>query len=163
MKNNNMLDLIAEIEDELILLETLAEEIESVWSSLPRNKRTRKIHEESVALKLHNFYTGCERIFKRISDDINGGTPATADWHKRLMHRMTLEIKDVRPPVLSKETEKILNEFLAFRHIVRNIYGFQIESDRLSALVNKFPKIFIAFRKEIQMFIIFLKKLSSRK
>jgi hypothetical protein len=159
MKNDRLTDLIAEIEDEVRLLKELAREIKSVWSTLPREIKARKIHEESVALKLHNFYTGCERIFRRISDDLNGGVPTSPDWHKRLLHRMTLEIKGIRPPVLSGKTEKMLTEFLGFRHIVRNIYGFQIDSERLSTLVEKFPTTFSETQKDIKAFTGFLKNM----
>jgi hypothetical protein len=40
---------------------------------------------------------------------------------------MTLDIEGIRPAVLSKETASILDEYRSFRHVVRNIYGFEMQ------------------------------------
>ena len=39
-------------------------------------------------LKLHNFYTGCERIFQMVISKLNGAPPSGFDWHRRLLDRM---------------------------------------------------------------------------
>ena len=156
MNRNKIIDLIAEIADELKSIDMIASEIDDVWNSIPKNKKKKKIYEESIALKLHNFYTACERIFRRIANDINGGTGKSIDWHKRLLHSMTLELKGVRPPVLLKETENSLMDFLGFRHTIRNIYGFQIDSERLEILVRRFFATKVKIKKEIKIFIAFL-------
>lgn len=127
---------------------------------MPKSHKIRKIYEESLALKLHNFYTGCERIFQKIADDINGGTSHSADWHRRLLKSMSLEIEKLRPPVISKDTEKSLGECLAFSHVVRNIYGFEIDSERLKRLTERLNKTYKELEKELNAFLLFLKKLS---
>lgn len=48
---------------------------------------------------------------------------------------MTIEIKGIRPPVISKELAAELDEYLSFRHLFRNIYGFELESKRLENLI----------------------------
>jgi hypothetical protein len=159
MDKSRIIDATAEIQDELKDLDALASDIQETWNSLPQEMKERRIHEESLALKLHNFYTGCERIFQRIADDINGGTPRSSDWHKRLLHSMTLELEGIRPAVISKETEKALSDFLGFRHIVRNIYGFKIDSERLQLLLARFHNAFQLIRNDVRMFSDFLKKL----
>jgi hypothetical protein len=125
---------------------------------IPGSGKKKRIYEESLALKLHNFYTGCERIFRKIADDINGGVPRSSDWNKRLLKSMSLDIEKIRPPVISKTTEKALEEYLAFRHVVRNIYGFEIDSERLKGLAGKTSKIYKVFEKELKKFIQFLKE-----
>ncbi|MDD5672528.1 MAG: hypothetical protein PHC61_00060 [Chitinivibrionales bacterium] len=162
MNDDRIIDLIAEIKDELRQLDILAAELGETWASLPREAKKRRIHEESVALKLHNFYTGCERIFKKIADDINGGTPDSFDWHRRLLHSMSLELGSVRPPVISGKTETALTEFLGFRHVVRNIYGFAIDSERLAHLVKKFKGASRLFKKDITGFVKFLQALTRK-
>src|SRR4030042_5622486 len=99
-KNDRIPELIAEIEDELRRIEDLSAGISETWDSMPKAIKKKRIHEESLALKLHNFYTGCERIFCKIADDINGGVPRSADWHKRLLKSMCLEIENIRPSVI---------------------------------------------------------------
>ncbi|TSA11176.1 MAG: hypothetical protein D4R73_04295 [Deltaproteobacteria bacterium] len=160
MKKERLADLLAEINDELLLLDKLIRDIENVGNIIPADEEQKAVYEESLALKLHNFYTGIERIFEKIAEDINGGVPVSYDWHKRLLKTMSLEITNVRPPVISKETAKLLHEFLAFRHVVRNIYGFELDSERLSRLIEKSKEVFGRVKQEIQDFLQFLNKLS---
>ena len=46
-----------------------------------------------------------------------------------------------------------LDEYLAFRHLFRNIYGFELEGNRLDDLVERFPDVAGLFNKEIIGFI----------
>ena len=66
-----------------------------------------------------DFYMGAEKIFRIIVEELNGGVPRGETWHKRLLHTMTLEIKGVRPAVISNELYQDLLEFLGFRHVVK--------------------------------------------
>lgn len=160
MKGNKINDLIAEIQDELNHIKILSSDIVETWKRLPKNQKVKSIYEESLALKLHNFYTACERIFCKISEDLNGGIPESKNWHKRILHQMTLELNDVRPPLISKKTELELIEYLGFRHVVRNIYGFEIKSERLSYLIEKSGQVIALFCKEVELFLGFLQSLS---
>ncbi len=155
-----ILTLIAEINEELANINLLRDEIKRAGKKLPEKFDDDKRYiVESLALKLHNFYTTCERIFERISGDINGKIPQGLDWHKRLLKNMTLDIKGVRPPVLSKTTEKELEEYLRFRHLVRNIYGFELEEEKMMSLVERINKVAGLFVKDIDGFISFLETL----
>ena len=62
--------LVAEIKDELSKLEILLQKLSS-----QKNTTEEEEIAESAALRLHNFYTGCERIFKLIASEVNGGVP----------------------------------------------------------------------------------------
>ena len=70
---------------------------------------------------------------------------------------MSLEIEGRRPAVLSKETATTLGEFLAFRHVVRNIYSFAIDSARLNRLLARIRPAFDRFRGEVEAFLEFLR------
>jgi len=74
-------------------------------------------------------------------------------WHKKLLYQMTMNIEDVRPPVISKKLAAELDEYLAFRHLFRNIYGFELESKRLDKLIEKFPDTVELLFKEINDFL----------
>lgn len=159
MKKERIPDLVAEIKREIDNLDILIVKIEVVSKEAPESPDKRSIYDESLALKLHNFYTGCERIFQRIADDINGGVPTSFDWHKRLLYTMALEIEGIRPPVISKETAVGLEEFLAFRHVVRNIYGYELDPGRLKRLVEQIEPVYNDFKKDVASFVEFLKSL----
>ncbi len=160
MKRQRISDLISEIKDELSNIMILVSDIKETYKELPKSQKKKRIYEESLALKLHNFYTGCERIFNKIADDINGGVPHSLDRHKRLLKSMSLEIEKIRPAVISKDTARALEEYLAFRHVVRNIYGFEIDSERLHRLIEKLENVYKRFKKEIDDFLGFLRRLS---
>ncbi len=66
---------------------------------------------------------------------------------------MMIDIDKVRPRVISDELAAELDEYLSFRYIFRNIYGFELKGDRLNILVKKFDKIGKQFRKEINAFL----------
>lgn len=102
---------------------------------------------------LHDFYNACERIFETIAREINGGVPLSGQWHKKLLYQMTLPIKGIRPAVISAKLAARLDEFLAFRHLFRNIYGFELEGERLTQLADKFPETVELFQTEIAEFI----------
>lgn len=160
MRREHIPDLISELRDELALLETLVADIKETSTAIPKSPKKRRIYEESLALKLHNFYTGCERMFQKIAEDINGGVPRSMDWHKRLLRSMALEIENIRPPVISKETARALEEYLAFRHVIRNIYGFEIDSERLKGLIGRIFGTYTRLKKELFGFIDLLRKLA---
>lgn len=152
MRNKEeILVLVAEIKDELSKLEILAQKLSS------QVHRTNKEEiAESAALRLHNFYTGCERIFKLIVSEVNGGVPHDLDWHKRMLTQVSLEIENIRPAVISLKTRKELEELLRFRYIVRNIYGFELKPERIETLINLTISLSPRFTKEIENFMAFL-------
>ena len=143
--------LVAEIKDELSKLDILSQKLSSQV-----NRTNKEEIAESAALRLHNFYTGCERIFKLIVSEVNGGVPHEQDWHKRLLTQVSLEIEDIRPAVISHKTRKDLEELLRFRHIVRNIYGFELKPERIETLIALTISLFPRFTKEIENFMAFL-------
>ena len=91
----------------------------------------------SAALDLHAFYTGVERMLELIASDLDESRPTTPHWHRDLLAQMSLAIPDIRPAVLRPETGAALIEYLEFRHVVRNVYTFNLRPDRVAELVNE--------------------------
>ena len=91
-----MRNLIAAIERELGHLEGLRQGMGQIISE------DSPISRRAKGSILHDFYNGCERIFKAIANDVNGGHEESDQWHKSLLVRMTNPIPDVRPRVLSE-------------------------------------------------------------
>jgi hypothetical protein len=52
---------------------------------------------------------------------------------------MTVELEGLRPAVIETKTRKSLDEYRGFRHIVRNVYAFNLRPARLDELVNDAP------------------------
>ena len=59
------------------------------------------------------------------------------------------------------EKDKIaaeLNEYLAFRHLFRSIYGFELKGDRIDRLAERFQLVSKKFVEEIEKFSGHLQK-----
>ena len=68
-------EIALDIENELARLSQLEAQIKTVEAEINNNPNLANIFYESLALKLHNFYTGCERIFQIVASELNGGLP----------------------------------------------------------------------------------------
>lgn len=102
---------------------------------------------------LHDFYNCCERIFKKIAVELNGGMGRSDMWHRELLCKMTTSIDGVRPRVITDELAAELDDFLAFRHVFRNIYGFELKGERIIRLAKKFDKVSEQIEKQIELFL----------
>ena len=69
--------------------------------------------------------------------------------------------RDGRPAVIKENTAHILHEFLSFRHIVRNVYGFELDPARVKVLVDKYPNTWRGFEADMRHFLDWLKSLAA--
>jgi hypothetical protein len=91
---------------------------------------------------LHDFCCGVERIFRHVAVRIDEDLPDGPDWHIQLLQRMGTDLEKVRPAVLDHETVRHLEEYLSFRHLFRNIYGFDLNWERCRELLSDLPAAF---------------------
>ena len=153
-------ELAADLEMELARLSQLEQDIYRVQREIARDSSMQDLFYENLALKLHNFYTGCEKILQLVAVELNGGLPSGADWHKRLLDRMSQE-RDDRPAILTRETAASLREFLGFRHIVRNLYGFELDPKRVAVLVGNYPAVWANVQTDVRAFVNWLRALAA--
>jgi hypothetical protein len=111
---------------------------------------------------IHDFYTGVERMMERIAAEFDGGPPAGAAWHRDLLTSMSVELSGIRPAVFRTETVRASGEFLRFRHLFRNTYGFELEWPRLKTLLNAVPPTWALIEADLTSFLTFLDGLSAR-
>lgn len=155
----------------LVLKEKIAHEIEDIkrvvakieqgYQIALKKEEERDFYIDSIAFNLHGFYSGIERIFELIAEGVDGELPSGNRWHKDLLDQMTINLPQVRCPVISEETRQEMLEFLAFRHLVRNIYTFELKPAKLENLVMMVPKTFDRFLEEINGFLLFLEKVGN--
>ncbi len=152
-RNKKFIEILSEeIYDELKKIEELKKELKEI----PENSIFSNRAKGSI---FHDFYNRCERIFKKIATEIDGYFPASPSWDKELLYRMTRKVNKLRPEVISEELASELDDYLSFRHIFRNIYGFELKGERIKRLEEKFYKVANTFQKEIKNF---LKNLSGK-
>lgn len=111
---------------------------------------------DGVALNLHSFYAGVEQLLEVVARQLDGSTPQGPDWHRDLLLQMSGEISGRRPPVISRATRHCLDEYRSFRHIVRNVYTFNLRPTRVRELVGDLAACFAALAKDIEAFCVFL-------
>ncbi|HSJ52530.1 MAG TPA: hypothetical protein VLC52_02185 [Anaerolineae bacterium] len=65
---------------------------------------------------------------------------------------MALEVKSVRPAVIREETAAGLGEYLCFRHLVRNLYTWNFQEDKLAELVARLSSVLSDLRADLAGF-----------
>jgi len=101
---------------------------------------------------LHDYYCCLERVFVHVARSFGERVPDGSQWHKELLEEMALAIPGVRVAVISKETKGKLDELRGFRHVFRNMYGFNLDPEKLRALLTKLPAISSAAKKDLAKF-----------
>ena len=156
-----LLETVAQIDRILEALDVTVREAKTKAMDFVRTPPTA-FDLRGIGSLLHDFYTAIEDIFEVIAGDINGSRPDAFDWHKQLLTRMTLEVPEVRPAVISKGLARTLDEYLRFRHVFRNVYGYMLEWERLRPLLYGIPAAYEQFRREISAFRQFLLDLAHK-
>ncbi len=161
--SSELLNLHARIGHELKDIEQTVQLALDAWEGTRRFPDQQSHFLNSVALNLHSFYNGLERIFETICRRLDPTFPTGERWHRDLLEQMGQEILKVRPAVLSAESIERVDEFLAFRHRVRNLYTFNLETERLHELLERLPDAWQSVRADIEAFRSLLQQAASEK
>lgn len=118
-----------------------------------------QLYVDAAALNLHGFYTGLERVFQQIAEIVDESIPGGSEWHRALLEQMCIEFPAVRPAVLSSATCQALGEFMRFRHVVRNVYAYNLNPGRVRQLVEDCARLFSQIKVELSQFALFLEQI----
>lgn len=152
--NKRALALVSRMRDGLMELQMVVDRTLTAWKRAEQENEA--LYLDSVAFNLHSFYTGLEGIFGLIATNIDQDKPEGENWHQELLRQMATDIKMVRPPVIGQETINLLDEYRGFRHVVRNVYTFNLLPERMQPLVDKLPDVLTIVAKEIEAFLVYL-------
>lgn len=146
--------LIKNIQQETSSLEEIYVQIEPLIKKVKEAKEEEKVfYNRAAGSILHDFYTGIEKIFCDIANKMDKKIPSGEDWHIKLLKSMS-ESKKERPKVISLELMEELKEYLGFRHLFRNIYGAQLNWDKLKVLLLKTQEsLWMKLKDEFNLFI----------
>jgi hypothetical protein len=145
--------ILAELQE----LSILVQRAEQGWAKARKSRDDFFL--DGVALNLHGFYSGLERIFERIASAVDETMPGGANWDQELLSQMAIEIPGVRPAVISAGLKEELEAYRGFRHIVRNVYAYHLRPEKMSPLVEKLPTVFASVEGEIAAFAGFLQSI----
>ncbi|MEZ4592116.1 MAG: hypothetical protein R3D55_13385 [Chloroflexota bacterium] len=151
--------LINTIRDDLGDVEQVVKRTETIY--IQAISSNNFAYYDALALNLHGFYMGIERIFEDIARTIEKHLPNNEKWHRALLQQMSLEIPSTRPPVIQKQTSNCLDEYLRFRHFVRHGYTLNFQANRVKELAEMLPECFTAVQQDLNNFIQFLHQLTN--
>ena len=144
MKPTDLLELNDDLQRES---ERLARLVSGVELLLPRLGEGGEL-VEAAALRLHSFYTAVERCLLLISRVVNGGTPSKGEgWH--------------RPAVFKEATQVGLQEYLRFRHLVRNLYADELRPEPIALLMRQLPPLWHLIQEDLLQFRHWLRSTAS--
>jgi hypothetical protein len=156
-------ELIERIHGEIEELENVVHKIQKSWAQVLKSDEHQSAYIDSVAFNLHSFYSGLEKVFELIARHVDDQISESETWHKDLLNQMSEESEELRPAVIGHDTASSLDKFLRFRHLVRNIYTFNLNPDKLSELIAELPDLWKKIRKELTAFAQFIEDLAQEK
>ncbi|MFW5766997.1 MAG: hypothetical protein ACOCXO_01390 [Bacteroidota bacterium] len=137
---NDQRNILFRIFDQLINMEPLDE--------------NKTIH---CAYLLHNLYNAYEDLFKEISVSFENNIEQSAGFHKNILLRMKHTIPGIRPRVISDDSFVLLSELLAFRHVFRHAYNYNLDAHKIQELRKKLTQKNNRVQKDLDGFESFLK------
>jgi hypothetical protein len=105
----------------------------------------------AVAAILHSFYTGIERILKRLvtvayGEHFSGGT-----WHIDLLNLAASPTLS-RSAIISGALHEVLGDYLAFRHVFRHAYSFDLSWAKMEGMVSACTDVLHRFASELETY-----------
>jgi len=106
----------------------------------------------ALSTVLISFYTGLERIFERIANQLDPIQPKGERWHIELLNQVARPAVN-RPALISEETRQRLRDYLAFRHRSRHAYAHYLTWHGMAHLVADILAVWRSVRSEILQFV----------
>lgn len=148
------------IRNEMQDLDRAANRALSSWNHGQKTAVEQDVYLESVALNLHSLYSGLERLFELVAKQVDQSLPDGEMWHRDLLTQMAAE-QSVRPAVISQESAQALDELRRFRHLVRNVYTFNLSPNKMKGLLDVLPGMWAKLQAEMLAFAAYLQALAS--
>ena len=111
------------------------------------------------ALKLQQFYTAVEDLFKQIANVFENEIEDVSAFHKELLMRMNLEVPQIRIAVISDSSFRFLDKLRGFRHFIRHGYDYELDVDELVLLKKKLNENFDPLLIDLENFNQFVSNL----
>lgn len=153
------LALAERIRDEIVDLDRAAARASAAWGR-GKVSADQDYYLDAVALNLHGFYSGVERLFELTARHIDRTVRNGESWHQDLINQMAQEIADVRPAMISTHVAAGLDEFRRFRHLVRNAYATNLVPGKMQGLLERLSPLWERLRAELVAFAAFLEQIA---
>jgi len=140
-------------------LQARRRDIDRVGDRIEERRRTSARGAEAVdslGYQLHNLYGAFEQLFEEVARFFENRVD-DARYHADPIRRMQLDIRGVRPPLLSPATARDLDELRRFRHLFRHAYGTELDSAKVGDLAAKAVDVRNVFARDFERFLASLR------
>jgi len=140
-------ETIMKVEFEISQIDTLLDETMPLLK-LAHNKTPDMVESAALGLFLHSFYNGIENMMKFIIKEKYGKLPSSGKWHKELLDLCFIKTDDQKE-LFNEKLKDVLDDYLSFRHFIRNTYSFKIKWERMEHLILGIDKNWNDIKAEI--------------
>jgi hypothetical protein len=144
-------ETMIKVEFEIAQIDNLLKET-SPLLKLSHNKTPDMVETAALGLFLHSFYNGIENIIKCIIREKYGKLPSGNKWHKELLDLSFIKNNDQKA-LFSDTLKVVLDDYLSFRHFIRNTYSFKITWERMEHLILDIDKNWNDIKTEINNYV----------
>jgi hypothetical protein len=113
---------ISQISRELKIIDRL--------NAIRKNDNLDEIQARAAASSLHSVYNGIEKVVLLVLKDRGKSIPKGEAWHSEALDAAR------ENGIISDALEADLRNFMGFRHFYRHAYGFMIDTELLSPLLE---------------------------
>lgn len=142
--------LIADITTQMSFVKTALETLEDRLQGVQPDDPVRL---ESIAYQLHNLYNAVEDLLKLVAAHFENHIADPARWHSELLYRMSQDITDIRPALLSDKSYRLLNGLRGFRHFFRHAYNVPIEFEELRLNIERAQQLYPQLTQDVDQFL----------
>lgn len=150
MPENQYLALKTRLEDELVSLERVVQGLDAALERV--GTAPDEFASRALASYVDDFYKSCERICERVAVTLDGDLPRGEGWHRTLLGQMGEAGSKGRPPLFSGSLLLQLDEYRRFRHRVRHLYGYELETEQVLTLARGVGSVFMRLREAVAAF-----------
>ena len=161
MSDSRYQNLVERIRSEVSDLEQVIDRAEQAWLHVETSPEDQYAYLDSVALNLHSFYSGLEKLFELIARHVDQDLPNSENWHRDLLQQMAEDLPGLRPAVISQESANIVDEFRRFRHLIRNVYTTELVPEKMAGLMEFLPELWPGLSTELLAFADYLDALNA--
>lgn len=101
-----------------------------------RVKQEHPGYLEAAAYEVGRLYSAFERALERISEEFENHFERRGDYQEKLLQRLSLELRGIRPAFIPADRVAALREVKGFRHLTRHAYDVVLREDRLQELAE---------------------------
>ena len=159
-KKSDLLRLVAELDSDFDLLETLKQKNERARQRVEQGS-SEELDWAALGYTIHNIYNLLENYFLRISKFFENSLEPLS-WHRDLIEHMRLDIDGVRPALLNRDLAARIDELRSFRHVFRNIYQSELDPKRVELVQQQLNPTLASFENAHKEFLKKLKAIAAQ-